>query len=621
MHKKLYRLFALMLLPVLLIACNEHGTESTVDKDTLAATLQKAMDTAKELDNITVKAYGMARVGAGMAGIDPAKSGQALNEAMILANQARSAKYRATLAELKNTTADWPEAEKEQVADAIDRIENNTTRVWLVRAITEGIMINDAPAAKAILMAAADKAVAIPDTRYRDLDLRSIASLMSRMDPDSAKVVASRIGDREIKCDALIEIGSAMTASDPQGAELILKAAAEAADSISRMEPKTDLLVPDVSQETKDAVLGADKAKLVAASARALANVAVAMNSVNPAAARMIADRAAETAMGIEAKKYPYTRAYAMSDVAIAITGFDMSKATNIIDEIDAAHPDARAAGMLAVIRARAGSANSTNMLSAIEDAVNVAEGIEDSYDRSKTLAALAVDAIPFNKDKAVEIAGMIEEPLGHETYGYSLLKNQVLADVAVAWTGEDDDLAKKILDPTAEDVNKDHSKYIVEPRFAKNEVLYCKAVAYLGMADKKMATDEAAAVKLYNKAAGAAAEAKSTRLQWEIARRLCKINDDMLFEFAAVIPPGDYVNQSRVLADVAADWSARGKTNAGMVWDMAAKAANSIGDDMESSEALNHVAAECANYDKDKATNIYAMSMKRVVKIGQEEG
>jgi len=621
MHKKLIRLFALMLLPVLLLACNEHGTESKVDKDTLAKTLQTAMDTAKELDNITTKAYGMARVGAGMAVIDPAKAGQTLDEAMRLANQARSAQYRSVLAELQSTTADWPAAEKEQVADAIDRIEKNTTRVWLVRSIAEGIMINDTPAAKGLLMAAADKAVTMPDARYRDLDLRSIASLMATMDPESAKVIASRIGDREIKCGALVEIGAAMAGSNPQGAELILKAAAEAAGSIARLEPKSELLVPDVSQETKDMVLGADKAKLVAASARALAGVAAAMNAVDPAAARMLADQAAETASGIDAKKYPYTRAYAMSDVAIAIAGFDMSKSTAISDEMDVAHSDARAVAMLAVIRARSGSANQTNMLSAIEDAVKVAESIPDGYDKAKTLAALAEETIPYNKDKAVEIAGMIEEPLGNDTYGYSLLKNQVLADVAVAWTGEDDDVAKKILEPTPEEVNKDHKKYIVEPRFAKNTVLYSKAVAYLGMADKKLASDEKVAVKLYNKAAGAAADAKSTRLQWEVARRLCKLNDDMLFDFAAVIPPGDYVNQSRALADIAADWSAKGKTNAGMVWDMAAKAANTLGDDMESSEALNHVAAMCAKYDKDKATDIYAMSMKRVVKIGKEEG
>jgi hypothetical protein len=621
MHKKLMRLFALMLLPVLLMACNEHATESKVDKDTLSKTLQKAMDTAKELDNITTKAYGMARVGEGMASIDPVKAGQTLNQAMVLANQARSAQYRSTLAELQSTTTDWPSAEKEQVADAIDRIQNDTTRVWLIRAIAEGIMINDPSTAKGILTAAADQAVTIPNARYRDLDLRSIASLMARMDTDAAKVVASRIGDREIKCCALIDIGKAVAGTNRDGAELVLKAAAEAAESVARMEPKSDLLVPDASQATKDAVLGADKAKLVAMSARSLANVAVAMNAVNPSTAKMIADQAAETATAIDAKAYPYTRAYAMSDVAIAIAGFDMSKSTSIIDEMDVAHPDARVAAMLAVIKARAGSENQTNMLSAIEDTVKVAESIPDAYDKAKSLAALGEEAIPYNKDKAVEIAGMIEEPLGNDTYGYSLLKDQVLADVAVAWTGEDDDIARKILDPKPEELLKDHKKGIEEPRFAKNTVLYCKAVAYLAMADKKLASDEKAAVKLYNKAAGTAADAKSTRIQWEVAKRLCKLQDDKLFDFAATIPPGDYANQAKALSDIAADWSAKGKPTADMVWDMAAKAANTLGDDMESSEALNEVASMCAKYDKGKATDIYAMSMKRIEKIGKEEG
>lgn len=621
MHKRLYKLFALILLPVFLVAC-EHATESTVDKDLLAATLQKAMDTAKELDNMNMKAFGMARVGMGMAKIDPAKAGQTLNEAMMLARQARSPQYRSVLAELKSTTAGWPAAEKDQVADAIDRIEKATTRVWVVRAIAEGIMISDKDSAGSLLISAANAAAMIPDPKYRDLDLRSIAALMANLNVDAAGAIADGISDPRIAAWALTEIGGTAAATGAGDPAAILGRAAEAARSIPvSLEASSPLLVPGASEEAREMVLGAEAARITAEGARALGSVAAAMSGVDLGAAKMLADEAAGMAMGIDEKKFGYARAYALSDVAIEIAKFDASKAAGIMENIDTKHADARVAAMLAVINARAGSVNSSAILSDISGALVMAESMTDDYDRAKAMAALAKAAIPYSKEKAAEIAAGIEEELGHDTYAFSSIKNDVLAGVAVAWAGEDNDMAKKILDPTAEEAGKDHGRFVVEPRFCKDMVLRTKAAAYMGIADKMLASDRAAAMKLYTKAAGAAADAKSSALQWKLAEKMCKEDTGKLFDYAAGIAPGDFENQAAALTRIAADWTEKGNPSSGMVWDMAAKAANMLGDDLESSAALNRVAEACAGYDKDKATEIYAMSMQRVVKIGAEEG
>ncbi len=621
MHKRLLKLFALIMLPVFLVAC-EHGTESKVDKDILAKTLQEAMDTAKELDNLNMKAFGMARVGMGMATVDPEKAAQTLNEALMLARQARSRKYMEILGRLKSTTAEWPAAEKDQVADAIDRIEKGTTRVWVVRAIAEGIMINDKNSAGQLLMSAASAATLIPDPKYRDLDLRSLAALMAGMNVEAAEAIAGEIHDPRLAAWALTEIGRTAASSGTGDPAMILGKAADAARRIPGTAPESSpLLVEEASAEAKEMVLGAEAAKMAAEGARALAAVAVAMDYVDHAAARRLADEAVGMAMAINDKKYAYTRAYGLSDVTMEIAKFDASKAAGVIDNIDAKHADARVAAMLAVMNARSGSANSSNMLSEISSALVIAESMTDDYDRIKAMAALARLAIPYSKEKAAEIAGEIEEELGHETYAYSNLKNDVLADVAVAWVGEDDDMAKKILNPTVDEAGKDHGRYVVEPRFCKDMVLRTKAVAYMGMADKTIDSDQAAAMKLYTKAAGAAAEAKSTALQWKLAERMCRVDAGKLFDFAATISPGDFENQAEALTAIAEDWTGKGNPSSGMVWDMAAKTANMMGDNLESSAALNRVAAACAKYDKDKATAIYAMSMKRLAKIGMEEG
>lgn len=609
MHKRLYTLFALLLLPVFLVSCVESGSESKVKPEVLAATLQTAMDTADSLDKMNLKAYGLAQVGEGLASVDPARAGQVLGEAMAIVNEVRSDKNKATLAELVNTTSEWPAAEKDQVSPAIDRIEKAVTRTWVIRQVAEGMMRLDRGNGLAVLKQAAVAASTIPDKRYRDLDLRSVSGLMAQADPQSAAGVADMISDARVKAWALTEIGTTAAATNQAVGADILRAAAAVARMIpSQVAPSSDVITEEASQETKDSVLGADAARITAAAARALSGVALAMNPIDAGEARKLFGEASQMAAGIDKAKYPYTRAYAMSDVAMDLANVDPAAALQTADTMAGENEEARFAIMLKAINVKAAKGITSTILTDIGAAEKVALDIEDEFEKAKALSVLGKAAVPFDKAAAAEIAAKIEQPLGHATFAYTDLKNEVLADVAVAWAREDEAKAKEVMDAG-----------IVEPRFARNMVMFTKGKAYLAMADEASAKDAAAAMKLYGKAAGAASEAGSSMLQWEVASGMCKLDGDKLFDFAAKIEDGDFYNKTMALSAVAADWSAKGNGNAGMVWDMAAKSANMLGDDIDSSELLNKVATACAAYDKAKASQIYGMSYARVSKIGMK--
>jgi hypothetical protein len=284
--------------------------------------------------------------------------------------------------------------------------------------------------------------------------------------------------------------------------------------------------------------------------------------------------------------------------VAIAIAPVYPGSAEEYAGKIDPAHSDAAFAALIKVAEVKG-----AKMGKADEDSLGkaeaVAKNITDPYDRAKALTMVAMAIAPSNRDKAVEMAKDID---------YPALANEVLAAAAVSAAKESADLGKQAIDK------------IKEPRFAKNETLYIKAKAFFEMAEQKAATDKEAALKLYGKAASGAADAKSTRLQWRATTGMCKIDPDKLFDAAAKIEGDDY-DKAMSLSEIASDWSARGDSRSGLVWDMAARAASGIEDGGKCSELLTAVAAKCARYDKARASAIFGKAVEKANKIGAAKG
>ena len=491
MQKRLYLLFALILTSAFIVSCNEKSAENKVaDPKVVAAITEKAGKVADNLDNMVLKAYEMGQVGAAMAKSGEAGAAQVLDQALSIAKDTHSDANKAFLAQLRQDTADWTGKDAEGVAPIIDRIQNATTRVWVIRSIAEGM---DAGKAKAVLADAASEADAIPDKRYRDMDLMGVSGALAALDAQSAMEVAGKIADQRVKAYALKEIGTPAA----------LDAAAEAALAIQKMEPESATLGKDTPEDVRAKVLAADKDKLVAASAKALASIAVAMNASDASKAKSLLAQAAQAASAIE---HPYTKNYAISDVAIAMADVDPQGAAQLADSIPDEHADAKYAALMKI--AEVNSSKGTADTAGLEKAADAAKMITGNFDREEALTKVALAMAVADKDKAAEIANEIT---------FEDMKDEVLAALAVAASKDGDAATKAAMEK------------IVEPRFAPDRTLAVEAKALCDMADLKLASDPAAAKKLYSKAAGMATDAKCVSLQWRCAKGLCSIDPDKL--------------------------------------------------------------------------------------------
>jgi len=598
MPKRICLVLAVLVTAVFLAACGEHGEGNKVDPKVLAEVADKASKLADDLDNMNTRAYGLAALGTTMATVDPAGARPVLDEALAVAKDVHSPANKAALAELVSATAGWEGSDLETVAPVIKRIEDATSRVWAIRAAAGGIAILDKGRAMAALTEAAAEAEAIPDKKYRDLDLRSVAQEMAGMDSQKATAVADKIADPRVKAWALTAIGSDIAGKNRDEAVKVLSAAADTAVAIQNMEPTSELVTSETKEDVKQKVLDAQKARLAAAAAKALSGTAAVMAGIDGAKAGEMFAKAASIAEGIQMS---YTQAYAISDVACEMAASDPAGADALAEKIGADHGDAKFAAMLKAARAKAKDGKIEQ--ADLEKLQEVAEGISDSFDKAKALEQVGLAMAGVSKEAAAKVADKIEYPANNMSRT-SMLRNEVLAAIAVAWSKESDDEAKKALDK------------VEEPRFAKADILYIKGNALADMAGIKAATDQAAAIKLYGKAAGMASDCKSTQLQWKVATGLCKLDTDKLFDMAAKIEGDDY-NKAKALTEIASDWSAKKDAKAPMAWDMAAKAASAIEDNYASADMLKSVAARCAQYDKAKAAAMFAKARERVNKIG----
>src|SRR5512135_1425830 len=362
MARRLYIVTALLLVMFLAASCKEEGAVNKLDPKVVAATVEEAGKAADGLDAMTKRAFSLSLVGYQMAsqGIDGA--GKVLDDALATAKEARSQANKAKYAGLKSATEEWPATDKEQILPLLDRMEKATTRVWATRAAAEGVALLDKGKAKAVLTEAATEAEAIPDKKYRDMDLRGVAATLATIDPQAAVEVARKIADPRIKSAALTEIGP-MAGAD---AAKILAEAADAAVSVTQMEPESELITPETPAATKAKVLDAQKSKLAEAAAKALAAAGQKMNAIDAQAARGMFAKAEEIAGGIA---HRFTKAYAMSDVAITLAPVDTGAAEELAGKIDTAHSDAIFAALMKVAEVKGAKAGKAD-----EDALGKAE-------------------------------------------------------------------------------------------------------------------------------------------------------------------------------------------------------------------------------------------------------
>ncbi len=589
MLKRIFAIIFAVSLLAFLSSCSEYKGQKetgTADPKVVAAAVSQASKAADTLDNMNLKAFELGKLGMAMAMQGVPGASDTLDSALKLATQVRAQSNQTYAAGLRRMSSGWGPKDHEAIDPLVDRITNASTRVWVIRSIAEGIAKLDKAKAIGILNQAAQDAESIPDPKYRDLDLRGVSAALAALDFKAGMDAAAKISDPRIKAWAYMEIGRTAKADGSGDADSAFSAAGDAADAVLNMQPTSDLITDSTPPEVKAEVLAKEKGNLMAYSARVLANAALALKDSDAAKSRMMFSTAEETASSIP---QPYARSYAMSDVAMALAGANPADANAYAAKIE--HNDAKFAAMM---KAATAAGNAADMSGVID----VAQSISDPYDRAKALELVADSLVSSDPKKAGELAG--DEK-------YPAIKDAIYASLAVAASKDGDKAFKEALDK------------IKVPRFAGAEAVYEQARALYGAAKLKEQTDPAAAIKLYKRAASAAATAKSGALQWKTAVALCRLDPNQFIYYAAKLEGGDNMKVG-YLSEIAADFAARGDYRSPMVWDMAVKSASSVNDNAVSADLLANIASACAKHDKARAADIFDKALQKAGKIGASE-
>ncbi len=590
MLKRIFAITCAVALLAFLSSCSEYNGQkegSSADPKAVAAAVAQASKTADALDNTNLKAFELGKLGMAMAEQGVAGASDTLDQALKLAAGVRAQSNQTYAAGLRQMSSDWTPKDHEAIDPLIERITNDSTRVWVIRSIAEGIAKLDKAKAIGILNQAAQDAESIPDPKYRDLDLRGVSAALAELDFKAGVDAAAKISDPRIRAWAYMEMGKTAKANGGDAASAF-SAAGDAAQAVLNMEPASDLITDSTPPEVKAAVLAKEKGDLMAYSARVLANAALALKASDTVKSQAMFSRAEEIASSI---KQPYARSYAMSDVAMALSGANAADANAYASKIE--HNDAKFAAMMKAATV-GGSCNAADISGVIE----TAQAISDPYDRAKALELTADSLVGSDPEKAGELAG--DEK-------YPAIKDAIYASLAAAASKDGDKAFKKEFDE------------IDVPRFASDEAVYEQARAFYGAAKLKEQTDPAAAIKLYKRAASAAAAAKSDALQWKIAVALCRLDPNQFVSSAAKLE-GDDDMKAGYLSEIAADFSAKGDYRSPMVWDMAVKSASSVSDNAASADRLAKIASACAKYDKTRAADIFNKALQKAGKIGATE-
>lgn len=317
--------FILFSLPIFRVWSPPVETTSAEDQ-----ARQTAIDTADRAataaDRAQARAWMLARVGAARASINPQQADPALAEALAAADQSQlNAPALWGQAQAAQEGAVGSPAFQEKAWLVSDYLEATNSRAWGLRLIAAEWALVDPARAQKILQ----KALAVANSNvgpYRELDIRTIAVTWATLDPVKGLAVTRQINDPALRAWALWEIADLTGDSSlyPQAVESVR----QVADPVNQARLLREIAVHSGNRS------------LFAEARQALADVTGA------------------------------PLAYALSDLAAD------SGDASLVDQIDPAYPDARAAALYRLGR--------------FDEAWNAAVAIGDPFDRARAQAAIA---------------------------------------------------------------------------------------------------------------------------------------------------------------------------------------------------------------------------------------
>lgn len=355
--------FILFSLPLFREVPAEMETTSPEDQARQTA-LDTATRAASAADRASARAWMLARVGAVWAETDPEAAEAALSAALEAAREKQmnsAAVWGESEAVQEGTVGSLAAQEKAELAAA--QLAAGNSRAWALRLMASDWLPLDQARAEemleqALLLARQNRGI------YRDLDLRAIGVTWAAIDAEKALDVVNEVQDPALRAWGLWEI--AAISHDARLYDQAAAAARQVADPVNRVRLLREVAVRSDQQ---------GKITISAGAPDLFAEALLALENVGGAA-----------------------QAYALSDLAVAAG--DLA----LVDRIDPAYPDARAAALL--------------RLDQFEQAWSTAAAINDPFDRAHAQAAIAAAAADAG------LARQVEDPT---------LADMALRDVAIA--------------------------------------------------------------------------------------------------------------------------------------------------------------------------------------------
>ncbi len=199
--------FILFSLPIFRVPMAEVETP-TEEEQARQTALDTAGRVAEATDRALARTWAMAHAGAKLSNLDPAEGEQALDNALLAAEETQrniTALWGESLAVLEGTVGS--PADLAQAELISNQIEATNSRAWALRMIAYDWATLNPDLAEDILELALHVANGSTGI-YRDLDIRAIAVTWARLNPDQAQQVTQQINDPAIRAWALWEIGS-----------------------------------------------------------------------------------------------------------------------------------------------------------------------------------------------------------------------------------------------------------------------------------------------------------------------------------------------------------------------------------------------------------------------------
>jgi len=538
---------ALLMLP-LAFSCGSSDTE-TDEHDPFAEALAPPTDLADQQERAIARAWAMAQAATAWDAIDPVAARQAVADSVRAAEQAATDgdEQRSVAAGLREQSATWDPLHWRSAIALAERIERNSSRAWVLRAIAGELADLHPDQASSLLATALEIAEANPLPQYRAADESTVAMELAGLDTDSALEVTAAIADPATKARALREISTLLAGTHPELAETVLADAVRAAREISDASDRAWAL--------RESALGP---------------------AVDAAQARELLDEAEEAVEQIEEIE---PQAFAQSDIASAWATLDLGEAMTVLDRISPDYPDARVAALVGIAEARISASDPAGARSALEQALKESKQVLDTYERAQAVNAVVTGMAAVDDERAEEVAREIEDPY---------FQADALRSLAVAAAGADADVALSLAEA-------------IQPPFIRVQAL-------IAVGEKMAAGDPEKAVRIFEQALSEAGDLKDTYPLRQLASAWAPLDTAKALEIADRVE--DSPDQVQALTNVALAMMATDPEKAHVIFETAHETAQSIKSDDDpfaAATALQDMAAVWSSVDETEAGRLYA--------------